>query len=207
MTKTKYIKAISQHDSFYDPINKMLGEKGEEWTEELALKLIDGKIVDVMDIIFIQDLEEGNGNLPTENESQISSVKYPYLGYAKEEIKEIIELNDFSCYNVVLQEMSENEWNYLANIRKEELECAKNWRDNDIIGAEEPITLQDIKRHRAEKKFGVQQDVTEAKKRVMYRLKEKHPNMTEETIKATAKTRHVKNNINISKLISRDRTD
>ena len=41
----------------------------------------------------------------------------------------------------------------------------------------------------------------------MDRLKEKHPNMTEETIKATAKTRHVKNNINISKLISRDRTD
>ena len=47
------------------------------------------------------------------------------------------------------------------------------------------------------------------------KIREQFPNVpimatggpTEETIKATAKTRHVKNNINISKLISRDRTD
>ena len=208
MSKTQYIKAISEHDTFNDPMTKMLGEKGEEWTEELALKLIDGKIVDVIDIPFIQNLNEGDGNLPTENESQINVVKNPYLGHAKEEIKEIIKSKDFSCNDVVLRKMSGVEWSSLEIIRKKEIERAKNWRISDNVpGEEKPVSLQDLKRRETEKKFGISQDITKAKERVMNHLKERHPNVPEKTIKTQAKIKHLKRKINTSKLIGRDITD
>lgn len=204
--KYKYLRVISFHDSFNDPVNKMLGEEGQEWTEELALKLLNGRIVDAMDIAFIHELKEGNGDFPIDNEGRLNAVKSPYLGHTEEEIKKIIEANDFSCQHVTHLEMSKNEWNSLEIIRQKEIERAKSW-NNDFLDEEEPVTFRDSRRFKAEENFGVPQEITEAKKRVMNHLKERHPNMTEETIKTNAKIKHSNGNMKVSKLIGKDITD
>lgn len=204
--KYQYLRAISFHDSFNDPLNKMLGKEGCEWTEELALKLLNGRIVDAMDVAFIQELEEGNGNLPTENESQIDSLKRLYFGLKQEEIDKFIKSRDFSCQNVSLIKMAENEWNSLENIRQREIEDAKFW-NSDLFDEELSMSLQDFKRFEADRNFSTPQDVTEAKKRVMNHLKKRHPNMAEETIKTNAKIKHSEGNMTVAKLIGKDITD
>ena len=204
--KYQYLKAISFHDSFNDPLNKMLGKEGCEWTEELALKLLNGRIVDAMDVAFIHELEEGNGNLPTENASRANDQKHIYFGHTKEEIDGFIQSRDSSCQHVTLLEMEENEWNSLEIIRQREIEDAKFW-NSDLFDEELSMSLQDFKRFEADQNFGTPQDVTEAKKRVINHLKERHPNMTEETIKTNAKIKHSKGSMSMSKRIGKGIAD
>ena len=77
---------------------------------------------------------------------------------------------------------------------EDKFSVVKHWKNGELL---------------SEKKmnFGVSQDITEAKKRVMSHLKERHPNMTEEAIKNEAKIRHMEGNIRTSKLIGKDITD
>lgn len=69
------------------------------------------------------------------------------------------------------------------------------------------LNLQDLKRQEAERNFGVAQDVSEAKERVLSRLKENHPYMDEQKIKNEARVKHLKRNMKMSRLIDKDITD